>query len=163
MRIQQIMSQPVVTCGPDDTLNTAARLLWEHDVGALPVVGPDGRVIGIVTDRDICMAAYTQGSALASIPVSSAMARQVFSCRPEDAVEAAERLMSEKQVRRVPVVDSEHRPIGMLSLNDVAREAATSTKKNGSDREIVQALASICRPRAKRAESAGASRTTAPI
>ena len=150
MNIQEIMSKPAVTCHSNDTLNTAARLMWEHDCGALPVVDDEGGTIGMITDRDICMAAYTQGSPLHSIEVSQAMAREVFSCRIKDSLETAEQLMSEKQVRRVPVVNGDNRPVGVLSLNDIARHATVSRKKNGLDHEVTQTLAAICRPRAER-------------
>jgi CBS domain-containing protein len=57
MRIRDLMTKPAVTCSQDDSLNTAARLMWEHDCGTVPVLGDDGKVVGILTDRDICMAA----------------------------------------------------------------------------------------------------------
>ena len=110
VNIQDIMSKPAVTCGPHDTLNTAAQLMWDHDCGAVPVVDDAGSLVGIVTDRDICMAAYTNGSALHAIPVSTAMAQVVFSCQLSDSLEAAEQVMSSNQIRRVPVVDGDNRP-----------------------------------------------------
>ncbi|MGB8330378.1 MAG: CBS domain-containing protein, partial [Polyangiales bacterium] len=129
-------------------LSTAAQLMWEHDFGALPVMGSDDRVIGIVTDRDICMAAYTQGRPLHAISVQVAMAKEVFTCRPEDSVEDAEHLMGDKQIRRLPVLDEAGQLVGMLSLGDVARELGASRKKNVV-RELVHTLASICTPRAQ--------------
>jgi CBS domain-containing protein len=156
MRIQEIMSKPVVTCRPEDPLNTAAQLMWEHDCGAIPVT-EDGQLVGIVTDRDICMAAYTQGKPLSEIPVAHAMATQVFSCNPEEALDAAERLMSEKQIRRVPVVNGDNRPVGILSLNDIARHGASTGRAKGIDREVTRTLAAIGtpRPRASDAPRAG--------
>lgn len=147
MNIQEIMSKPAVTCRPSDTLNTAAQLMWEHDCGAIPVVNDDNSVVGMITDRDICMATYTRGSAPQAIQISEAMANQVFSCHPDESLEAAERLMSDKQVRRIPVVDGDNHAVGLLSLNDIARYAASSRKKNGIDREVTQTLAAICQPR----------------
>lgn len=147
MQVEQLMSQPAITCGPRDTLNTAARLMWENDCGVLPVVGDDDCLVGIVTDRDICMSAYTQGRPLSEIPVSSAMAKQVFSCHPQDSVAAAEQWMSKAQVRRMPVVDDDNHPIGVLSLNDIARSAAAARTTNGHNQEVVQTLAAICQPR----------------
>jgi CBS domain-containing protein len=145
MRIREIMSSPAITCRENDTLNTAARLMWENDCGAVPVTDDDGRIAGMVTDRDICMATYTRNKAPQAIGVSEAMARQVFSCRAEDPVDAAERLMREKQVRRVPIVDSDNRPQAVLSMNDIARAAAR--KKDGFDRAAIETLAAICEPR----------------
>jgi CBS domain-containing protein len=113
----------------------------------LPVLGSDGRLVGIVTDRDICMASYTRGERLRDMHVSDAMAREPYSCHPDESLEAAEHLMSEKQIRRVPVVDSAHRPLGLLSLNDIARSAAAGKKHNGLGAEVVQTFAAICQPR----------------
>jgi CBS domain-containing protein len=146
MNIQEIMSQPAVTCRPNDTLNTAAQLMWEHDCGAIPVVNDDNFVVGMITDRDICMATYTRGSAPREIQVADTMANEVFSCHAGESLEAAERLMSDKQVRRIPVVDDGNHPVGLLSLNDIARHAASLRKKNGIDREVTQTLAAICQP-----------------
>ena len=145
MRVDQLMSQPAVTCRTDDTLHTAARLMWDNDCGALPVVGEGGTVVGMITDRDACMAAYTQGLPLQAIPVSRAMSRRLFSCRPDHALEAAERLMAEKQVRRLPVLDGQGRAVGVLSLNDVAREAA-SRAGDGLASDVAKTLGAICQP-----------------
>lgn len=146
MNVQELMNQPAITCRATASLNTAAQLMWEHDCGAVPVVNGDGNVVGMITDRDICMAAYTQGKSLDAISVAHAMAKSVFTIHPHDPIDSAERLMSEKQIRRMPVVDGDNRPVGMLSLNDIAR-AATSRKKSGLDREVTQTLAAIGQPR----------------
>ena len=160
MQVEQIMNQPPVACRVHDTLNTAAQLMWEHDFGALPVMGNDDRVIGIVTDRDICMAAYTQGRPLQAIPVQVAMAKEVFTCRRDDSVEDAEQLMGKKQIRRLPVLDDAGQLVGMLSLGDIARELGSSRKKNVI-RDLLQTLASICAPRAQNIEIAPSRDATA--
>lgn len=145
MFVQQFMSRPVVTCRPSDTLNTAAQLMWEHDCGAVPVVDADGRLVGIVTDRDVSMAAYTQGRALTQIPVEVAMAKQVHACTPDDAIGEAERMMRENRIRRLPVVNGDNRPIGLLSLADIAR-AVPSAKDGVMARELTRTLAAISQP-----------------
>jgi CBS domain-containing protein len=146
MHVRDIMNHPVITCPSDSHVNLAAQLMWEHDLGAIPVVDNEGRLTGIVTDRDICMAAYTQAARLESIPVTTAMAKQVLSCHLDDSIEAAEQLMRAGQVRRVPVIDNDGRPVGIVAMNDLARLAARA-KKSGVDREIVQTLAAVCAPR----------------
>lgn len=146
MRIKDIMSQPAVTCPVDSTADVPARLMWECDCGVIPLVDHDGRVAGIVTDRDLCMAALTQDKPLREIQVSTAMARSVASCMPEDTVESAEAVMRANQVRRIPVVDGDGQPIGVLSMNDLARLAARG-RKNGLDRDFVQTLAVVSEPR----------------
>jgi len=146
MHIEQIMSHPVFTCQPDDTASAAARLMWEHDCGVIPVVNHEGAVVGMVTDRDLCMAAYTQGKPLGEIPVSTAMARDVFGCRPQDSIESVEHLMRDKHIRRVPVIDAEGRLVGLISLNDIVRDAA-ARGRNSSDRQLTRTMAAICEPR----------------
>lgn len=147
MNIQEIMSKPTATCRPHETLDVAARLMWEHDCGSVLVVNDRENIVGMITDRDICMAAYTKGCPLHAIPVADTMAKQVFSCHAEDSLGVAEHLMSDKQIRRLPVVDDDNHPVGVISLNDIARCAASFRKKNGLDREVTQTLAAICQPR----------------
>ena len=146
MHVKELMQRPVITCSIDRTLNEVARLMWDHDLGTIPVVDADGRLVGIVTDRDICMSAYTQGLTLSSIPVPTAMSSQVLCCHIDDVVETAEQLMREGQVRRLPVIDNDGRPIGMLALNDLARLAA-SARRSGIDRDLIQTFGAICTPR----------------
>src|ERR1044071_42779 len=94
MRVQELMSQPVVTCHLHDSANAAAKIMWEHDCGVVPVVDDSGRLIGVVTDRAICLAAYFQGAPLSSIRLDSMMSRELCTCRPEDDVTDAEQMMS---------------------------------------------------------------------
>jgi len=122
LSVQQIMTDAVSTCSPEESLNAAARQMWEHDCGAVPVVD-GGTVVGIITDRDICMAAYTQGRLLAAITIQDVMARHVHACRSNDTLERAASLMAEAQVRRLPVVDAEQRLLGMVSMADIVRSA----------------------------------------
>src|SRR5688572_23093221 len=101
MKAEALMSGDVKTCSPDDTLEDAARVMWDADLGCLPVVEPGGRLVGMITDRDICMAAYTQGVPLKQSRVSSAMSRRVTSCRREAAMADIEELMRSAQIRRI--------------------------------------------------------------
>jgi CBS domain-containing protein len=146
MQIKDVMSHPVVTCAADSTLDHAARLMWEFDCGVIPVVDDDGRLAGVVTDRDICMAAYTQGRPLDAIPVSTAMAKQVVAGHGNDSVESIEALMRTSQVRRVPILDGEDRITGLVSMNDLAR-LASRAHRPAVDRELVKTMAAVCEPR----------------
>jgi CBS domain-containing protein len=148
MHVKEIMSQPVITCPANATLEHAARLMWEFDCGIVPIVNDEGRLDGVVTDRDICMAAYTQGRPLAAIPVSTAMAKKVISVHADDLIEQGEELMRDYQIRRLPVLDRDNRPVGLVSMNDLARLAARA-RKSGVERELVQTLAAVCQPRAR--------------
>ena len=145
MKVEDLMTKPVATCHVNDTLNLAAMRMWDHDCGALPVVNDDGRVTGMITDRDICMAAYTQGRALDELLVNSAMASHVIAAHPDQTIGKAEQMMAHFQLRRLPVIDADGRPIGIISINDLAIasvkpeiEALYGTQK------IAHTLAAIC-------------------
>lgn len=151
MKAKDLMTWDVKCCAEYNTLNTAAQMMWEYDIGCVPVVDKDGRAIGMLTDRDICMGAYIQGVSLTGALVTSAMSKEVFSCTSEDDIAAAEKLMREKQIHRLPVLDAKGHPVGLISLNDIAREGAreaeTKKAREVSDTEIAQVLASVCAPR----------------
>ena len=125
MKVEDVMTRNVESCGVNQSLSAAARIMWEKDCGCVPVVDPDGRCVGMLTDRDICMAAYTQGQPLWAISVSSAMSHVVHGCLPGDSLSRAELLMRAHQVRRLPVMGFDGQLIGILSLADLAREAET--------------------------------------
>ena len=149
MNVSDLMTSAVKSCGTNDNLQRAAQLMWENDCGIIPVVDGDGRVAGMISDRDICMAAYTHGQTLWQLPVSDAMAKQVHGVRENDPLEVVEALMRRVRVRRVPVLDGNGRLKGILSMNDLARHAHRSAgrKANGlSGGSIVQTLAAICEP-----------------
>ena len=153
MRVDQVMTRNVKTCHPDDTLERAAAIMWDYDCGSLPVVqGGDGsaRVVGMLTDRDVCMAAYTQGRALRDIIVTSAMSQSLCSCRSTDAVGVALKVMETNQVRRLPVLDADDCLIGVLSLADLGREAMREhgqPARQVTDEAIGGALEAIAAPR----------------
>lgn len=151
MHVQDLMSSPAVTCHVNDTLQVAAQLMWDHDCGALPVVTDTGTCVGMITDRDVCMAAYTQGRSLDAMLVHGAMSKHVISARPGQRVGELEQLMAQHQIRRIPVIDAEGRPIGIVSLNDLAIESAQpDTRMKQGLAKVAHTLAAICRPRVTR-------------
>jgi len=146
MKVQEIMSTTVLTCHPDDSHEQAARLMWEHDCGVVPVVDEEQRVVGMLTDRDVCMGAYTSGCRLADLRVARSMATRVHSCRPEDSIERALEEMREARVRRLPVVDSRQHVVGLLSIGDVLRNLARLDERgrSGLGQVTLGALGGIC-------------------
>lgn len=149
MKVEQIMTHDVVTCVPDDTLEVAARLMWDHDCGAVPVTR-DGRVVAMLTDRDVAMAALLQGRPLHEIAVSSAMSQDLASCQRGDPVSLALAILTRRQLHRLPVVDGDSELVGMLSLTDVARQARREHGRIApevSDTQIAEAVEGICLPR----------------
>jgi CBS domain-containing protein len=120
MKVEKLMSKDVKSCSPSQSLGDAARLMWERDCGCVPIQEGD-RVIGMITDRDIAMAAYFKAKQIQEIPIAEAMSRELATCRPEDTLESAAEAMKRAQVRRLPVTDASGRLVGILSLNDMAR------------------------------------------
>jgi CBS domain-containing protein len=148
--VHDIMRVRVHTCSLDDTLHRAAQIMWEKDCGCLPVIDAARHVHAVITDRDVCMAALTQGIALSATQVSSAMSRNLFTCSPDDSVGTAEELMRDRQIRRVPVVDTAGLLIGMISLGDIARYLRPrSAQASASAAQFVETVAAISEPRAR--------------
>jgi CBS domain-containing protein len=146
MKIAEVMTRGTRTCAPLDPLNEAARIMWDEDCGCVPVVDPEThRLVGMVTDRDVCMAAYTKGRTLQQIPVHEVMAQQVVSCQAEDPVPVAHATMRKHQVRRLPVVE-EGRLVGLVSLSDLARNA-TDSESGAPLVDVAETFASVSQPR----------------
>jgi CBS domain-containing protein len=120
MDVREIMTTPVQTLNPEDTLNCAAKLMRDQALGCVPIVSLDGKLIGVLTDRDIALSAYEYGEALWKLRIADSMHTPVYTCRADDGIETAARLMREHRVRRLPVVDGGGKPIGIVSLDDLA-------------------------------------------
>ena len=133
MKVEQIMNRDVKVCRPQDSLNKAAQIMWDEPCGAVPVVDEQRRPVGFLTDRDVCMAAYTQGKPLEELRVEIAMARNVVSCVAEDDLGSAAGLMRQKRTRRLPVINSDGTLVGLLSLDDLACEAARTLRGGAND------------------------------
>lgn len=148
MKVEQLMSRNVQTCSADDSANRAAQIMWEADCGFLPVVDQERHVIGIVTDRDLLMGAYTQGRCLTDMSVANAMSRDIWTCIPEQDATEVEQVMQKRQIRRVPVIDSSSVLVGVVTLGDLARASQASTlKKALGGLAITKTIARICEPR----------------
>lgn len=141
MQVQEVMTVSPETCRPDDNLAQAVAQMWKVDAGVLPVLDHGGRLAGIVTDRDICVALGTRNTRASETRVAGVMSNSVATCFPTDDVQHALALMSERRVRRLPVVDAEHRLLGILSLSDVAHAAGANAVRPGA---VLDAFRTIC-------------------
>ncbi|HKD10443.1 MAG TPA: CBS domain-containing protein [Thermoanaerobaculia bacterium] len=150
MKVQDVMTSPARSCAPDATLVNAVQTLWDHDCGALPVLDSDGRPVGMITDRDICMALARKNRFPGDIRVREVMSPHPFVCRPSDEVEEALQTMALRRVRRLPVVDVSGCLVGIISVSDVAAGASEGrAAARGSaeiHRTVVEALLAICQP-----------------
>jgi CBS domain-containing protein len=120
MKVQEVMNSQVHSCRPDTNLAVAGVVMWDYNCGTLPVVDDTGHVVGMITDRDIAIAAATQGRPAREIPVRDVISSTVYSCTPDEDVLAALKIMRHAKVQRLPVVNAEGRLQGILCLNDIA-------------------------------------------
>ena len=119
MKVRELMSNPVIRVSPEESVAVAARALSHYNIGILPVCGEDGRVCGLVTDRDLVTRCVASGRNPANTPIREVMTRNVISVRPDMDAGAAAHLMGREQIRRLPVMENE-KLCGMVSLGDLA-------------------------------------------
>lgn len=149
MHAVDLMTRAVATVRPEDTLATVARRMVEHHCGSVVVVDGQDFPLGILTDRDVCMAALRTDKPLSQLATHAHMHTPVHTVRDRDTLSHVEDVMSLHQVRRVPVVDAWSRLIGILSLDDLAREARRSEDlfaPAASPAAVGRTLGEICRP-----------------
>jgi CBS domain-containing protein len=152
MRIEQLMTRSPSTCRPHDTLRDAAQLMLDNGCACLPVTTGNGseRLVGIITDHDLCMAAQYQGKTLNELRVDQVMSRKVHTCRPADGFAEAQAIMWAARVRRLPVVNEFQQLVGLVSLSDLAREALRDQapmEREITEAEICELLTTIAEPR----------------
>jgi CBS domain-containing protein len=158
MKVQDVMTYDVQTCTPETNLAAAAMQMWRGDFGVMPVVA-GGRVVGMITDRDICIAAATKHRDPANVRVKEVISGQVYGCSPDTDIHEALKIMQQKQVRRLPIISAEDgRLAGILSMNDVALKEQGGAKAELSAEDVETTMRGICAhrelPLAKQMESA---------
>jgi CBS domain-containing protein len=119
MKVREVMTQFAVCCVPETNVGSAVELMWNRNVGMLPVVDIDGKLIGVATDRDICIALGTRNQLAGELKLGDIAIRKVFTCKPNDDVHEALSLMGSHKVRRLPVVNDQGVLQGVLSIDDL--------------------------------------------
>lgn len=143
-RVKDVMTDEVVPCQADDSLESAVRIMSDRGCGCVPVVDAAMRVVGLLTDRDALLCALREGRPLSGLRVSEASTHGVISCQADDTLERAEVLMRVNRVRRLPVVGPDRVLVGVLSLTDLARHLELSEAEGStglSPRHIAVLLA----------------------
>ena len=149
MKVHEIMTTDVRTCGPESTLADAAMIMWDQDCGIVPVVNTAQQVVGTITDRDICMAVATQNRLASAIHVGEISTGHVHSCRPGADVRDALDMMRREQLRRLPVTDETGRLVGILSLSDIVRHSKkgeSKKQKHISHKDVMRTLKALSKP-----------------
>jgi len=139
MRCEDLMRRPVVSCRENDTVQVAASRMRDAGIGFLPVCAETGRVSGILTDRDIAVRTVADNLRPDATRVGDVMTRQVISARPEEPARHAESLMKQNRKSRIVILDRDDRPVGVISLSDVAQtdqKAAAQMLKEVATREV---------------------------
>lgn len=136
MLVKEVMSTQIVQVSPEDSVQVAARLLSRRNVGSLPVTDASGRLLGIVTDRDVVLRCVAAACDPAETRVGQIMSAHPLTVRPDDEAQEAAALMAQRQIRRLPVTEG-GRVVGLLSLGDLAARRDSGT-------EAAEALCDIC-------------------
>lgn len=155
MKVESIMVEKPAACSPETNLAEAAALMWEHNCGALPIVDGEEHVVGVITDRDICMAVGTRNKLASEIRAGEVMSGNVYACTTSNTLEDALSNMREHRVRRIPVVDNDGHLRGIISTSDIVRNTA-ARKRTGHD--VIAAADAI--ETLKQIEGGGAIATT---
>lgn len=138
------MTKDAVFCAPDDSLAHAADLMRTRDCGAVPVVDGDSKVVGMITDRDICLASATRNLQPSAIKISEAAGKKVVVCELDEKIKDVLKKMRKYQIKRLPVTSQDRRLIGIISITDVL----FATEKDKSLRKkVFSALKDISKPR----------------
>jgi CBS domain-containing protein len=145
MRAQDLMTLSPACVTPNDDIRKVAQLMDDNDCGCLPVVdaGDNRRVVGVITDRDIAVRGVAKGKG-PNTKVAELMTPDALCCLPDDDLAAVERVMIDKQVRRVVIVDDDGYCIGIVAQADIAR--ATKTSNDVTDRDIAHVVERISEP-----------------
>jgi CBS domain-containing protein len=147
MKIHEWMTSDVESCSPATDLAAVAMIMWRNDCGIVPVVDEDGVALGVITDRDICMAAATRHRRPADIAASEAMSAKLFTVKEDDDVKLALERMTHERVRRLPVTDHLGHLKGLISINDIVlqtRPAGVRVPSEPSVNDLLAALKVIC-------------------
>jgi CBS-domain-containing membrane protein len=145
MKVQDAMTYNVQSCRPETNLAEAAMQMWRGDFGILPVVADGQKVVGVITDRDICMAAATKHRDPTTIRVKEVISGKVYGCSPDTDIREALKIMQQKQVRRLPIISTEDgRLQGILSMNDLALKAKAERIAELSAEDVENTLRAIC-------------------
>ena len=143
MRIKAVMSKPVISISPNDTVISAADAMRRHAIGALPVL-EQGRPVGMITDRDIVIRAVSGQRDINSLLVREAMSAGPVSCRADQTVSEAAAIMGDVQVKRLLVLDKSKYVVGVLSLGDIARDVSEELAGQALG-EVSEFRKSVCR------------------
>jgi CBS domain-containing protein len=151
MKVQDVMTSEVKSCHPETNLAEAAAMMLKYDCGALPVVNDENKVIGMITDRDIAIAAATRARLASEIPVGEVISRKVYSATLDEDIHTALKVMRHEKIRRLLIVNRDGMLQGILSLNDIALRAEEEKGRHHPEltyEDAMSTVKAICEHRA---------------
>lgn len=153
MKVGDVMTKTPAYCGPETNLAAAVEILWNKNCGVLPIVDSSEKLVGLVTDRDVCVALGTRNRLPSEISVKDVTSGKIASCKPDDDLRKALATMAEAKVRRLPVIDAAGKLQGILSMDNVVLRTETGGIRDAelSAEDVVNALKSVCAPQPRRA------------
>ena len=160
MKVKELMTPDAKAIWLTESLTDAARLMWENDCGMLPIIKDGRKVIGLITDRDVCMASAMRDRNPSAISVEEVMTGQVYAVNPDDNIDQALQVMQEHQIRRLPVINAEGELEGILSMNDIVLSAKAADGRAADSLnygEVVKTYQAICQHPVPAAVSSSAS------
>jgi len=143
MKVRDVMTETPAYCSPDTNLAVVVETLWNRNCGVVPIVDSDGNLLGVITDRDICVALGTRNKLASEIAVSDVFSGQLVMGKLDDDLRTALLAMAEAKIRRLPIVDAQGKLAGMLSITDLLLRAERGRNGNLSAEDIVKALKQI--------------------
>ncbi|MBI2930081.1 MAG: CBS domain-containing protein [Planctomycetes bacterium] len=144
MLVRDLYTPDVRSCDVDTDLARVGATMWETNCGAVPVLDASARVVGIITDRDVCIALTTRNARAAEVPARDVMSRSVYVCHPDDDVVDALETMTKRKVRRLPVTDKNERLLGILSVDDILKDLPLDkSRKDLPTKDVLEALQTL--------------------
>lgn len=153
MKVNEVMTPNAHAIWLTESLADAAKLMWEYDCGVLPIIKDGMKVVGLITDRDVCMGVAMRDTNPSAISVEEVMTGQVYAVNPDDNIEQALQVMQQHQIRRLPVINSEGELEGILSLNDIVLNVKDAIEYE----DVVKTYQAICQHPVPAAATATAS------
>jgi CBS domain-containing protein len=150
MRVKDVMTDDVKYCSLETNLAAAAKIMWDADCGAVPVTDGQNKVVGVITDRDICIAGATRPGAEGEIPVRDVISTRLHACGPNDDVRAALETMRSRRIRRLPVVAQDGRLAGIISIHDIAVQARSGKNSGVPAEDVLDTFIAITAPASTR-------------
>jgi len=157
MKVREVMTKSPACCSADTNLGAAAEIMWNNNCGFLPILDSEQKVVGVLTDRDMCIAMATRNRLPGEITARQVSSGATYSCKLEDDISTALETMNEKRIRRLPVLDATGELAGVLSVDDLVLHADSDAGSSLSSEVVVHSLKKLYSSQLGKTQSKAAS------